>query len=405
MKMKMLLPALSLLVITSTIFCASNPSKESATNSPRRYPTRSRSPKRRHTAHFATAVNPTVNVAAAPDTVPVNQQILVKSLELARALTANAITTKKTPTPKRVHFTDNIDDHDTAKRIPVPPAIVIATKIEQATQTTTPEQIRNSRRAKHFSNVFNSYLGAINPEDYKADNKIPKKTALDHQLFTNPSFEDLVQASFAILLQRQAMLAANESDEILKNSAAAQKPAFVALMNSLYKILFKKEYAGPRGEKFLCIKHKFNAKADGTAIANLDENQAITALIEIIILWEIYSTLFNNTEEKIELVYLHEKNSAQEWIDITSSAGFIQQDQFLERLKEILPIFYLQEPSEPSPLAKRVEQMATGLEDGFEAIADTVGAAWTAGKTWIENKWHKFDAQRKRNIAEELDTL
>lgn len=227
-----------------------------------------------------------------------------------------------------------------------------------------------------------------------------------HLLFTENKIQDLIDGAFKTLQHLLTTLtSATPSTATAAASTAtvatttqtptAIKLEFIKEMNTIYSILFKKEYA-PRSlismtPEFLCFKHTFKSSAP-----NLTEQEASPAVASLIILWEIYKNLPTDSgTESINLPYFNKTQTVDEWLNNTKNCGFKTYGNFS------LPLA----PGRPSHLdivlsACTPEKEPSFFDKSFAAIGDALGSIGG----WFSSTWTRLTAPSV-NLVDQPDTI
>lgn len=238
-----------------------------------------------------------------------------------------------------------------------------------------------------------------NLADY--DTKNHNEKTLVHELFmkNDAEFWQLLVNAFNFLQSINTTFQEKDSSQANQRIMLA-RDGFITTMNELYTILFKQKFDGWIPNQFLVIKHKFTPKAAiseresaiaaraliPTAVTALQTpkiipplpaDQAVIALTELIMLWEIYQNLFANTEgiDLITLPYLQQSLTVSQWIYYTSHAGFTQKAEFSDELQASL-----------NPLLPEPKKLSQALKDSLASLASTVKEKAEAATSWIANK-------------------
>ena len=240
-------------------------------------------------------------------------------------------------------------------------------------------------------------------------NKFLSSQKLNHEIFTKYAFNENLRLALTYLLLIQQKFENDEKvpENALLNEIEFLKIKFIEEMNTMYSNYFKKEFAGKIGNKFLVIKHQFKTKPKEPAIPNVPESEAVALLTDLIVLWEIYQTLFPeipNFPDIISLPYFNQKLSVQNWITTTGNAGFSIPGQFIEELQKSLSKSL---PAQETihlgkiKLSKAVQDLKNGITTIGAAIKES--AQKTGEK--IYSIWESIKNYVTRHVEDEVDEL
>lgn len=238
---------------------------------------------------------------------------------------------------------------------------------------------------------------------------------LTHEIFTKYDFsENLGLALTHLQLIQQKF----ENDEKLPEHALfleikTLQNDFLQQMNKIYSNYFKKELAGHLGNKFLVVKHKFASKANGAAVPEMLQDDAVALLTDLIALWEIYTNLFPALSEKlIPLQHFNMSRSAQNWITETGNAGFTSPAEFNPELQLSLTVCLPAEPEKINKLSIAAQKIKSGIVTTGSAIKEKAQLAGSAIKQkaqatggWFSSAWNSFKNYITRHVEEEIDEL
>ncbi len=234
---------------------------------------------------------------------------------------------------------------------------------------------------------------------------------LTHELFTKYDFNENIGIAILYLQLMQQKFKNNEKlpePKLLQEIITLQNN-FIIQLNKIYSNYFKKDFAGHVGNKFLVIKHKFSPKADGIAINNLSESEAVTLLTALIVILEAYQELF--PEIQINLSYLEQNLSIQKWISTTGNSGFNTPGQFSEELKNSLSKCL---PSELEPhvgqiqfsaALQKIKSGAKTFGDSIKTVGSSIKEKAKATGGWFSSTWSSVKNYLTHHVEEELDEL
>ncbi len=238
-----------------------------------------------------------------------------------------------------------------------------------------------------------------------------------HDIFTKYDFNENLGLAITYLKLIKQKLKNEEQlpkDKILQEIQALQQH-FQNQMSKIYSQYFKKELGGHFGNNFLVIKHKFAPKADGTIIPEVNEQDAVMLLTDLIILWELYNTLFPKENEAATISYLKKTFHISRWISETANAGFNQPGQFSDALKNTLTRLLPAEEIDYTgsvQLSKAFQNVKSGITTVASAVKDTaqktssaIKEKATATSGWLSSAWNSIKSYVTRRVEEEIDEL
>jgi hypothetical protein len=238
---------------------------------------------------------------------------------------------------------------------------------------------------------------------------------LTHEIFIKYDFNENLGLAITYLKLIQQKF---ENDEKLPEHTLLQEikmleKHFSQQMNTIYSNYFKKDFAGHFGNEFLVIKHKFAPKANGSIVPELSDSEAVALLTDLIVLWEIYQTLF--PAKTIKLAYFNQKYNSQRWMTETSNAGFTMPEQFSEELQKSVTECLPMQPEihlGKMQLSNAVQKIKAGITSTGSAIkvkAQITGSAVKetaqAAGGWFSSAWKSFKNYVTRHVEEEIDEL
>lgn len=235
---------------------------------------------------------------------------------------------------------------------------------------------------------------------------------LNHAIFTKYEFNENVGLAIVYLKMMEQKLINEDKlpEDALLEEIKFLQYQFAQQINKIYSHYFKKDLGGHFGDKFLVIKHKFAAQPHGEPIANLEELEAVELLTDLIVLLEMYETLFS--ESNINLPYFNTTRPVQKWIEQTAHAGFKEPAEFSEKLKKSVSECLPAEPEKINKLSLAAQNIKAGVTLAGSAIKDkakktgaTIKESAQATRGWLSSTWHSFKNYITRDITEELDEL